>query len=170
VAFTDEELDSASQLVKGHMLVEVPGLEDRAQTAPEPMRPPHPRGMIDYITAPCNRECVIFKQRRHIKQAHRVLLSLDPVRGARMKASAGHCRLDSSFCSASTVVAVVSLDRLGFGNMDEASEGVFYVRPLSIASVSPSDTQDYKPLFSRRYARVVTPPCRTRLCAALEQT
>jgi hypothetical protein len=31
---TDEELVSASQLVKGHGLVEVPGLEDRTPTDP----------------------------------------------------------------------------------------------------------------------------------------
>jgi hypothetical protein len=31
---TDEELVSAFHLVKGHMLVEVPGLEDRTPTVP----------------------------------------------------------------------------------------------------------------------------------------
>jgi len=38
---TDEELLSASHLVKGRKMVEVPGLEDRTPLAPEPiaMRP-----------------------------------------------------------------------------------------------------------------------------------
>jgi len=63
VDITDEELDSDSQLVKGHRLAEVRGKEDRAPTAPEPMRRPDPRGMVDYITAPYKHECAIFKQR-----------------------------------------------------------------------------------------------------------
>ena len=36
---TDEELISASHLVKGHRTVEVPGLEHRTPLAPEPVRP-----------------------------------------------------------------------------------------------------------------------------------
>jgi hypothetical protein len=62
----EEELESASRLVKGHRLVEVPGKEDRAPTVHEPMRPSDPRGLVDYILAPCKRECVIFKQQIHI--------------------------------------------------------------------------------------------------------
>ena len=65
---TDEELLSASQLVKGHKTVEVPGLEDRTPLAPEPMRPREPKGMVDYLTAPYKHECAVLKQRRHIKQ------------------------------------------------------------------------------------------------------
>jgi hypothetical protein len=86
---TDEELLCASQLVNGHKMVEVPGLEHRTPSAPEPMRPPEPRGMADYLTAPCTHECTIFKQRRHIRQAHSVLVSLDPIRSALMRKSAG---------------------------------------------------------------------------------
>ncbi len=85
---TDEELVPASQVVKGHRLVEVPGLEDRTPTAPKPMRPPNPRRMTDYFTAPCKHECAVFKQRRHIRQAHRVIESLDPIKSALMRASA----------------------------------------------------------------------------------
>ena len=57
---TDEELLSAFQLVKGHMTMEVPELEDRTPLAPEPMRPLEPRGMVDYLTAPCKHECAVF--------------------------------------------------------------------------------------------------------------
>ena len=124
--FMDEESVSVSQFVKGHRLVEVPGLEDRASTAPEPMRPPYPRGMADYITSPHKHEFAIFKQRRHTKQAHRFLASLDPVRSALMRASAGQCGLDFSCCSVSKVETLLSLDRPGSGNGDEASEGVLF--------------------------------------------
>jgi hypothetical protein len=96
IGITDEELVSASQLVKGHRVVEVSGLEYRALAVPKPMRPPDPRGMADYITTPCKHECAIFKQGRHTKQAHGVLASLDPVRSATMRASAGQHGLDSS--------------------------------------------------------------------------
>ncbi len=75
---TEEGLVSASQLVKGHRMVEVPGLEDRTPTAPERMRPPKPRGMADYLTAPCKHKCAIFNMRRHITQAHSVLLCSYP--------------------------------------------------------------------------------------------
>jgi hypothetical protein len=43
-----------------------------------------------------------------------------------MRASAGQCGLDSSCCSASTVDDVVSLDRPGFGNRDEANEAALF--------------------------------------------
>ena len=119
---TDEELVSASQLVKVQRLVKVPGLEDRTPTTHEPMRPPDPRGMADHLTAPCKHKCAIFKQRRHMRQAHRVLVSLDPVRSALMRASSGQFGLGSSCCSASTVEAVVGLDHPGLRNKYKASE------------------------------------------------
>jgi len=62
-----EELESTSQLVKGHMQVKVPGTNDRVLVAPEPIRPPDPRGLVDFITAPCKHECAISKQRRSNK-------------------------------------------------------------------------------------------------------
>jgi hypothetical protein len=80
-----EELEFASHLVKGHRMVEVPGKEVQASIALKPMRPP--RRMMDYISAPCTHECVIIKQRRHTKQSHKVLSSLDLVRSALMRAS-----------------------------------------------------------------------------------
>jgi len=93
---TEKELESASQLVKGHMQVEVPGVNGRVLMAPESIRPPDPRGLADFINAPCNTECVILKQRRHIQQAHIVLSALDPMRNALMRVSVGKFGLDSS--------------------------------------------------------------------------
>ncbi len=43
-----------------------------------------------------------------------------------MRASAGQCGLDSSYCSASTVEVVVCLDHPGIGNRDEASESAMF--------------------------------------------
>ena len=108
--------------MKGHILVEVPGLKDRTPTAPEPMRPLEPREITDYLTAPCKHECAIFKQCRHIKQAHNVLVSLDPIRSALMRASAGQCGVDSSCCMAPTVEVVVGMDHPCHMNMEEASK------------------------------------------------
>ena len=122
----EEELESVSQLEKGRMQVEVPELDDRLLVAPEPIRPPDPRGLVDFIIAPCNSECAIIKQRRHIQQTHRVLSSLDQVRSALMRTSASQCGLESACCFASTVEAVVSLDRPGLGNRDEAREGATF--------------------------------------------
>ena len=67
-----------------------------------------------------------IKQRQHIIQAHRVLVSLDPIRSALMRACAGQCGLDSSCYSTSTVEAVVSLDHPGLRNGDEASESALF--------------------------------------------
>ena len=104
------------------MLVEVPGLNDRTSSAFDLMRPPEPRGMADYLTAPCKHEWAIFKQRRHIREVHSVLVPLDPIRSALKRAYAGQCGVVSSCCTASTVEAVVGLDHPCIRSKDEASE------------------------------------------------
>jgi hypothetical protein len=84
--------------------VEVPGKDDLLIAIIfESLRPPDPRGLPDYVTTPCKKECAIIKQRKYIKQVHMVLSDVDPVRGALMRASAGQCGMDSICCSASTV-------------------------------------------------------------------
>ncbi len=118
-----DALDSASLLVKGHMIVEVPGVDCQVSLVLELLRPPNPRGLADLIIAPCKHKCAIFKQRRHILQAHTVLSALDPVRIVLRRASASQCGMNSAGCSASTVEAMVSLERPGFGNGNEAGEG-----------------------------------------------
>ena len=95
VDISEEELKIATKLVKGYRIMEVPGKKDQATaTAPKPLRPPDPRVLQDYITSPCKHECAIIKHRRHIKQAHKVLSSMHPVRSAVMRACAGQCCLE----------------------------------------------------------------------------
>ncbi len=85
VAFT-----LASQLVKGHDVVEVPGLWSRVgDNPPDPISLPDPRPLSDHPLAPCKHECSLFKQVRHAGHALVVFESMDRVKQAMMRASAG---------------------------------------------------------------------------------
>ena len=112
---TAEETRTATELVKGTRMVDVPGAydPDKVDPAPEPLTLPEPRLLSDYITAPCKHECGIFKQIRHAKQAHRVIASLNLIRQSLLRATAGQCGLDLAHCHESTVKAVAGLDRHG---------------------------------------------------------
>ena len=128
------------------------------------MRPPEPRGMADYLTAPCKHEYAIFKERRHITQAHRVLVSLDPIKSALTRASAGKCGVDSSCCMASTVEAVVGTTRILGTGMKRVRVRCF-VQLHSTAFASPTNMQYWSPLSCRRFV----PPYETDLYEVLVQ-
>ena len=155
---------------EGHMQVEVPGMDDRVLIAPEPIRPPDPRGVVDFITAPCKHECATLKHRRHSQQAHGVLSSLDPVRSAMTRASDGHCGLDSTCCFASTVEVAVGLDRPGWVTKTKLVKEPCYVPPPFTALVSLSSTHDWRPLISRRFALDAMQLYGTKLYVGLVQT
>ena len=79
---SEAEIQTATELVKGSKVVEVPGaynpeIPDRVL---ETITLPEPRLLSDYKSAPCKHECNIIKQLRHAKQAHRLLHSLNPVK------------------------------------------------------------------------------------------
>ncbi len=85
-----EETRTATELVKGTRQVEVPGAYDPAKMdpEPEPLTLPEPRLLSDYVTAPCKHECGVFKQIRHAKQAHRVLMSFYSTKQSLLRATA----------------------------------------------------------------------------------
>jgi hypothetical protein len=85
------EVAVATQLVRGHMTVEVPGRHSSEvlDGAPEALTLPDPRLLEDYITAPYKHVCKAIKMRRHAKQAFRVLSSVNPVRQSLMRATVG---------------------------------------------------------------------------------
>ena len=58
---TEDESKTATELVKGSRLVEVPGAYDpeKPDPGPEPLTLPEPRLLNDYTTAPCKHECGI---------------------------------------------------------------------------------------------------------------
>jgi hypothetical protein len=72
---SEEEANTATELMKGSRLVETPGSYDpeRPEPIPEPVTLPEPRTLGDLVSAPCKHECSILKQIRHAKQAHRLL-------------------------------------------------------------------------------------------------
>ncbi len=110
-----EETRTATELVKGTRQVEVLGAYDPDKTdpEPEPLTLPEPRPLSDYLTAPCKHECGVFKQIRHAKQAHRMLMSFNSTKQSLLRATAGQFGLDSAYCHASTVLAVAGMDLPG---------------------------------------------------------
>jgi hypothetical protein len=78
---TDDELLLATQLVRGHAVVEIPGRWSReGDPAPEPIVIPEPRSLAGYASAPCKLEVSTLKQIRHAKQAYSVFSTLDSVK------------------------------------------------------------------------------------------
>ncbi len=118
---SEEETATATELIRGARTVKVPRRFDseKQDTEPEPITLPEPRLLSDFITAPCKHECSIIKQARHAKKAHRVLVALNPVKQALLRASAGQCGLDSASCTTNTVSEVARMDRPGIGNNGE---------------------------------------------------
>ncbi len=77
-----EESVVATQLVRGHKLVEVPGRSSPwvLDPSPEALTLPEPRPMADYITTPCRHESSIIRQVRHAKQECRALKAHNQVK------------------------------------------------------------------------------------------
>ena len=122
---TEDESKTATELVKGSRLVEVPGAYDpeKQDPIPEPLTLPEPRLIHDYTTAPCKHECGIYKKIKDGKQAHKLLSTLNLTKQTLLRATAGQCGLDSAHCHSSTVKDVFSLDRPG--GMDGGSRELF---------------------------------------------
>jgi hypothetical protein len=78
----------ATQLVRGHILVEVLGSAGVLDPEPEPLTLPEPRPIGDYITTPCKHECNVLRQRRYAKQACGVLNAHNPPKQALIRATA----------------------------------------------------------------------------------
>ncbi len=68
-----DELTLATELVRGHMVVEMPGSTTASGvTLPDPIVLPHPKFMADFVSAPCKHECNLLRQSRIAKQAAKV--------------------------------------------------------------------------------------------------
>ena len=68
----------------------------------------------------------MIKHARHIRQAYEVFSSMDAVKHALMRASAGQCGTDSSHCSKATVEEVSRMICPGSMAHAEMSEGVLF--------------------------------------------
>jgi len=124
-----------TELVRGRRLVEVPGAYDpeKPDFALEFVTLPKPRLLSYYTTAPCMHECDIIKQIRHANQTHILLSTLNPIKQSLLRATAGHCGLDSAHCHSSTIKEVVKLDRPG-GMKGRSREAPIFLR-CNIASL-----------------------------------
>ena len=80
----------ATQLVRGHILVEVPGRSSPGalDPSPEALNLPEPRHMADYNTTPCKHGCSIIMQVRHAKKTCKVLKAHNKVKQALVRATA----------------------------------------------------------------------------------
>ena len=124
---TNEELTLATQLVRGHSSVEIPGAWNQGtDTPPDPIVLPEPRSLADFVTAPCKHECNLLRQSRVAKQAFRVFNKLGSVKQALMRATAGECGRDSAHCARATVEAVAKMDRPGPLAHDDSSEATLF--------------------------------------------
>ena len=108
-------------------MVEVPGHWSKdGENPPDTISLPDPRPLSDYPLTPCKHEGSLIKQARHIRQAYEVFSSMDAVKQALMRASAGQCGTDSSHCSKDTVKEVSRMDCQGSMAHAEMSEGVLF--------------------------------------------
>ena len=65
---SDEELRTATHIVRGHSVLEVHGKWNRTGDGePDLIVLPEPRTIMDFITAPCKQEVALMKQTRHVK-------------------------------------------------------------------------------------------------------
>ena len=95
-----DELNMATQRIKGHSVVEVPGKWNRdIDLALENIVLPETRLLSDFVTAPYKQEVSYMKQTRHVRQASSLFNKTDPVRQTLMRANAGHCGRDLAHCS-----------------------------------------------------------------------
>jgi hypothetical protein len=107
---SNDELTMASQLIKGHSVVEVPGKWKRtADTAPEDIVLPETRLLTDFITCPCKQEVGLMKQTRHVRPAFNIFNKMDPVRQTLMRATAGQYGRHNAHCSLYTVKDVATM-------------------------------------------------------------
>ena len=128
---SDDAFTLASQLVKGHAVVEVLGFWSRKGDNPlDSISLPELRPLSDYPLAPCKHECSLIKQARHVRQALEVFEATNPVKQAMMWASTCHCGIDSAHCSASTVRDVARMDCHGSMAHAEMSEVVLYTSTM----------------------------------------
>jgi hypothetical protein len=112
-------------------VVEVPGLWSReGDNPPDPISLPDPRPLSDYPLAPCNHECNLIKQARHVRQALVVFESMDLVKQALMRVSACQCGMDTAHCSTTTVKDVARMDCLGSMTHAEIREGVLFTSSM----------------------------------------
>ena len=113
---SDEEMRTATHLVREHSVVEVLDKSNRTgDVEPELILLPEPLTISDFIMAPYKQEVSLMKQTRHVenkernplqegmwrtpvrhvKQTSNLLKSMDPIRRTLLRASAGQCGRDS---------------------------------------------------------------------------
>jgi hypothetical protein len=106
-----EELALATELVRGHSRVEVPGRWNRNGDAPlDVIVLPEPRSLADFVTAPWKQEVSLMRQTRQARQASNLFKSMDPVRQTLMRATSGQCGRDTAHCSVNKVKAVATME------------------------------------------------------------
>jgi len=119
---TEQELTLATQLIKGHSIVEVPGKWSRCGDAtPVPIVLPETRTLLDFITAPCKQKVSLMRQTRQARQASNLYLKMDPVRQSLLRANACQCGRDSAHCSLQTVREVAAMNCPSSLTHDETS-------------------------------------------------
>ena len=112
-------------------MVEVPELWSReGDSTPDPISLPEPRPLSDYSLAPCKHEGNLIKQARHVRQALEVFQSMDPMKRALMRASAGQCGMDTAHCSTTTAKDVARMDCPGSMAHAEMSEGDLFTSSM----------------------------------------
>ena len=108
---TTEELTLASQLIKGHYVVEVPRKWNRLGDATlDSIVLPEARTLSDFVTAPCKHEVGLMEQIRKAKQASALYNDMDPVRQTLLRANAGQCGRDTAHCSLKTIRVIATMD------------------------------------------------------------
>ena len=112
---SEAQIKTATELVRGSRVVEVLGAynPEISDLVLEPMTLPEPRLLSDYTTAPCKHECISIKELRHAKQAHRLIVIINPDKQTHLPVTAGQCGMDSAHCHSAIVKEVVKLDRTG---------------------------------------------------------
>jgi len=122
-----EELNLATQLIKGHSVVETPGNWNRnLDQAPDCIVLPETRLLTDFITAPCKHEVSLMKQTRHVRQANSLYNKMDSVRKILLRATAGQCGRDSAHCSDATVKAVATMECPASLSLDGTSDASLF--------------------------------------------
>ena len=111
-----DELSLATQLVRGHSVVEVPGKWNRlGDTAPDLIVLPELRSLANFVTAPYKQEVGLMRQTRQARQAFNLFNRMDPVRQTLMRATSGQCGRDIAHCSLLKVKVVATTLVTRFG-------------------------------------------------------
>ena len=129
---TEDELALASQLIRGHSVVEVPGKWNRLENATtDAIVLPESRSLTDFVTTPCKHEVGLMKQIRQAKQTFVLYNILDPGRQTILIANVGQCERDTAHCSLKTIRAVATMDcPTALAHQESSDASLFFASTL----------------------------------------